>query len=173
METRTPPTLPALSEIFRAPVVEGTHLTPTPPPVRIDGAPGAEITQRWSGLAPHRLKRVLACIEMRLAEPIQVCELADEVHMSPFHFTRMFKLATGHSPHKYITLQRVERAKELLATSELPIAAIAAAVGYQTQAHFTGVFSRHAGTTPKVYRVSRRRAAAAAAPATLARDTMA
>ena len=114
----------------------------------------------WSGLAPHRLRRVLACIEARLAEPIQVCELAEEVHMSPFHFTRMFKLATGHSPHKFITLKRVERAKELLATSDLPIAAIATAVGYQTQAHFTGVFSRHAGTTPKVYRVSQRQSGA-------------
>jgi transcriptional regulator GlxA family with amidase domain len=163
MEPRTPPALPNLSESFRAPVMDGTHLNPAAPSVRIDGQAGADVTQRWSGLAPHRLKRVLACIEMRLAEPIQVCELADEVHMSPFHFTRMFKLATGHSPHKYITLQRVERAKELLATSELPIAAIAAAVGYQTQAHFTGVFSRHAGTTPKVYRVSQRKAAAAPA----------
>ena len=124
------------------------------------------VTQPWSGLAPHRLKRVLACIELRLAEPIQVCELAEEVHMSPFHFTRMFKLATGHSPHKFITLTRVERAKELLATSDLPIAAIAAAVGYQTQAHFTGVFSRHAGTTPKVYRVGQRQAGAVAAPRT-------
>jgi transcriptional regulator GlxA family with amidase domain len=119
------------------------------------------LSRRWSGLAPHRLKRVLAHIELRLAEPIQVCDLAEEVHMSPFHFTRMFKLATGHSPHRFITLKRVERAKELLATSDLPIAAIAAAVGYQTQAHFTGVFARHAGFTPKVFRVARRQAAPA------------
>jgi AraC family transcriptional regulator len=122
------------------------------------------LPRAWSGLAPHRLKRVLAHIELRLAEPIPVRELAEEVHMSPFHFTRMFKLATGHSPHKYITLQRVERAKELLATSDMPIAAIATAVGYQTQAHFTGVFSRHAGTTPKVFRVARNNAAARLAP---------
>jgi AraC family transcriptional regulator len=132
-------------------------------PVALPQLPAAA-TQRWQGLAPHRLKRVLSCIEMRLSEPIQVCELAEEVHMSPFHFTRMFKLATGHSPHKYITLQRVERAKQLLAGSDMPIAAIAASVGYQTQAHFTGVFSRHAGTTPKVYRVTRK-ALANAAPA--------
>jgi AraC family transcriptional regulator len=129
----------------------------------IPSLPGAAPGQPWAGLAPHRLKRVLSCIDLRLAEPIQVCELADEVHMSPFHFTRMFKLATGHSPHKYITLQRVERAKDLLATSDMPIAAVAAAVGYQTQAHFTGVFARHAGTTPKVYRVAQRNAAALAA----------
>ena len=132
-----------------------------PEPAPRPGADAAALPHRWSGLAPHRLRRVLACIDLRLAEPIHVCELAEEVHMSPFHFTRMFKLATGHSPHKFITLKRVERAKELLATSDIPIAAIACAVGYQTQAHFTGVFSRHSGATPKVFRVARRQAAAA------------
>jgi transcriptional regulator GlxA family with amidase domain len=154
MQTRTPGFMPQ-QELPRTPVIEPPSASFVPLPGAQQQAPG----QRWAGLAPHRLKRVLACIEMRLAEPIQVCELAQEVHMSPFHFTRMFKLATGHSPHKYITLQRVERAKQLLATSDMPIAAIAAAVGYQTQAHFTGVFARHAGTTPKVFRVAQRNAA--------------
>ena len=159
MQQRTPmiPT-PMAADAHRIANTEAVALPPIASPL----PPGesSPLPHRWSGLAPHRLKRVLACIDLRLAEPIQVCELADEVHMSPFHFTRMFKLATGHSPHKFITLKRVERAKELLATSDLPIAAIATAVGYQTQAHFTGVFSRHAGTTPKVFRVSQRQAAA-------------
>ena len=66
-----------------------------PEPAPRPGADAAALPHRWSGLAPHRLKRVLACIDLRLAEPIHVCELAEEVHMSPFHFTRMFKLATG------------------------------------------------------------------------------
>jgi len=148
METRTPvPEAPLQAprpiESHRPP-----HAETAPPPLR-----------EWVGLAPHRLKRVLGCIEARLAEPVQVSELASEVHMSPFHFTRMFKLATGHAPHKYLTLRRMERARELLATSDMPIAAIAAAVGYQTQAHFTGVFARHSGATPKVYRVRHRRPA--------------
>ncbi len=109
-----------------------------------------------SGLAPHRLQRVLACIEARLAEPIQVRELADEIHMSPFHFARMFKLSTGHAPHAYITRQRMDRARSLLATTQLPLLEVAARVGYQTQAHFTGVFHRYVGTTPRVYRLQQR-----------------
>ena len=109
-----------------------------------------------SGLAPHRLQRVLACIEARLAEPIQVRELADEIHMSPFHFARMFKLSTGHAPHAYITRQRMDRARALLATTQLPLLEVAARVGYQTQAHFTGVFHRYVGTTPRVYRLQQR-----------------
>lgn len=106
----------------------------------------------WSGLAPHRLKRVLTCIEARLAERIHVCDLAREANMSAFHFSRMFKRATGHSPHQYVTVQRIERAKQLLATTSTPIGEIARAVGFKTQAHFTGVFAQHAGTTPKAYR---------------------
>lgn len=109
-----------------------------------------------SGLAPHRLQRVLSCIEARLAEPIQVRELADEIHMSPFHFARMFKLSTGHAPHAYITRQRMDRARSLLATTQLPLLEVAARVGYQTQAHFTGVFHRYVGTTPRVYRLQQR-----------------
>ena len=107
----------------------------------------------WSGLAPHRLKRVLACIEARLAERIHVTDLAREANMSPFHFSRMFKRATGHSPHQYVTLQRVERARQLLAATSMPIAEIARSVGFRTQAHFTGVFAQHAGTTPRAFRI--------------------
>jgi len=76
--------------------------------------------------------------------------------MSPFHFSRMFKRATGYSPHHYLTLQRIEKAKLLLAASDLPIVAVASAVGYLTQAHFTSSFGRHVGMTPKAYRMSQR-----------------
>jgi len=106
-----------------------------------------------AGLAPHRLQRVLALIEERLAGPIPVHELAGAVRMSPYHFARMFKQSTGQPPHDYITWQRMDRAKELLARSSLPLAQIAARVGYRTQAHFTGVFHARVGVTPRAYRL--------------------
>ncbi|HSJ95432.1 MAG TPA: AraC family transcriptional regulator [Myxococcota bacterium] len=114
-----------------------------------------------AGLAPHKLQRVLSVIDERLAEPVQVRELAEAINMSPFHFARMFKLATGHTPHAYITRQRMEKAKRLLVSSDLPLLEVAAHVGYQTQAHFTGVFHRQVGLTPRTYRVSGRAAPAA------------
>lgn len=131
--------------------------TPTSslPAQRVE-TPATQPPARGRGLAQHRLQRVLSCIEVRLAEHIQVRELADEIHMSPFHFARMFKLAVGHAPHAYITLQRMERAKGLLAQSDLPLAEVATRVGYQTQAHFTGVFHKHVGVTPRVYRLASR-----------------
>ena len=132
---------------------------PALPRANVEQAPA----RSGAGLAPHRLQRVIACIEARLAEHVQVRELADEIHMSPFHFARMFKLATGHAPHAYITRRRMERAKELLASTQLPLLEVAARVGYQTQAHFTGVFHRYVGTTPRVYRLQQRGGSAAAA----------
>ena len=141
-------------------------MQPLNPPPRTPAAPVEDLaalqpplplpTPPWRGLAPHRLRRVLNCVEARLAERIPVADLAAEASMSLFHFARMFKLATGHSPHHYVTLQRMARARELLATTRMPIAEIARAVGYQTQAHFTGVFARHVGVTPKAYRLGRR-----------------
>ena len=119
------------------------------------------------GMSPQQLRRVLDCIESRIAEPLRIRRLAQEAEMSPFHFSRMFKRATGHPPHRFVTMHRMEKAKKLLARSDMPIVAVASAVGYLTQAHFTSAFGRHVGVTPKTYRLSQRtsRPAAPDAPA--------
>jgi AraC family transcriptional regulator len=109
------------------------------------------------GLAPHKLQKVLAYVEEKLAEPVGVRELASQVHMSPFHFARRFKQAVGTPPHAYITHVRIERAKSLLAGTNVPLIEVATRVGYRTQAHFTGVFHRYVGTTPRAYRLGTRR----------------
>ena len=121
-----------------------------------DGA-GAVTGAARGGLAPHKLQKVLGYIDERLGEPIGVRQLASQVHMSPFHFARRFKQAVGTPPHAYITQVRVERAKRLLSTTSLPLIEVATRVGYRTQAHFTGVFHRYVGTTPRAYRVSSRK----------------
>ena len=110
----------------------------------------------FSGLAPHKLQRVLDHIEHHLAEAIHVRDLAQVVHMSPYHFARMFKQATGQPPHVYITSQRMDEAKNLLGNSDLSLVQVASSVGYQTQAHFTGVFHKHVGITPRTFRLKYR-----------------
>jgi AraC family transcriptional regulator len=111
--------------------------------------PGSE---RGNGLAPHRLQRVRALIAQRLGEQIHVEDLAEAIYMSPFHFARMFKKATGEAPHEFITRQRMQEARRLLSETDDSLAAIAKKVGYKTQAHFTGVFHERVGTTPRAYR---------------------
>ena len=108
------------------------------------------------GLRSQKVDRVRAFIEAHLAEPVRVAQIADAVHMSPFHFTRVFKQATGESPHAYLTSRRMDRAKFLLSESDMPLVDVAATVGFQTQGHFTEVFRRRVGITPRRYRVSRR-----------------
>ncbi|MCA1655303.1 MAG: helix-turn-helix transcriptional regulator [Pseudonocardiaceae bacterium] len=76
--------------------------------------------------------------------------------MDRHHFGRAFKQATGRPPHRYVTEQRVTRATELLAGSDLPIADIAHQVGMSSQSHLTTVFRRFVGDTPHAYRRARR-----------------
>jgi AraC family transcriptional regulator len=106
-------------------------------------------------LSPQRLATVERLVAERLGEAIHVEDLAAAAGLSPFHFSRMFHAATGKAPHAYVTSKRMEAACQLLATTKMPLAQIATRVGYRTQAHFTGVFHRHVGVTPRTYRVSR------------------
>jgi AraC family transcriptional regulator len=106
-----------------------------------------------TGLAPHKLEQVRSYIESNLADALNVRRLAALVHSSPFHFSRLFKHATGLSPHAYVIRRRLERAKQLLAEGPLPLTEVAASVGFQTQSHFTDLFRRHAGVTPRRFRL--------------------
>ena len=106
-----------------------------------------------NGLSPYHLQRVCALITERMGGPLHVEDLAEAICMSPFHFARMFKKSTGEAPHEFLTRVRMEEAKRLLAETSEPLAAIAARVGYRTQAHFTGVFNERTGATPRAFRV--------------------
>jgi AraC family transcriptional regulator len=110
------------------------------------------------GLAQHKLKRVRAFIAQHIAEVLHVDQLAAQAELSPFHFARMFKLTTGQTPHLYVLMQRVERAKALLCDSETALIDIAAHTGFRTQGHFTGVFRRYTGQTPRAFRLACRAA---------------
>lgn len=116
------------------------------------------------GLAPHKLRCVRDHVCEHLGETIRVDQLAEAVHLSPFHFARMFKQSTGQSPHLYVVMQRIERAKQLLAATDNALVDVGAEVGFRTQGHFTGVFHRYAGFTPRTFRLHARGMAACAAP---------
>jgi AraC-like DNA-binding protein len=106
------------------------------------------------GLPPRRLQRVFAHVRENIAQELAVAELAQVVGMSQYYFSKLFKLSTGTTPHQYVMRQRVERAQELLSQGRTPLAEIATHVGFETQSHFTSVFRRLSGVTPKHYRES-------------------
>ena len=106
------------------------------------------------GLPKYKLRQVIAYINEQLDKNISLAELADLVQMSPHYFASLFKQSTGLTPHQYLTRCRFDRAKQLLAQSNLTIVEVCQQVGYQSQSHFTKVFRQQVGITPKVYRNS-------------------
>jgi AraC family transcriptional regulator len=107
------------------------------------------------GLSRATIRRVLEFIHAHLDTDLSLATLATTVGMSPYHFARLFKQSTGRSPHQYVIDRRITQAKHLLATTELPIAAIAYQVGFASQSHLAWHFRRRTGVTPKAYRDAR------------------
>jgi AraC family transcriptional regulator len=99
-----------------------------------------------------RLRRVTEYIQQNLDKDLTLGELAAVVCMSRYHFARLFKGSTGVPPHRFVVRQRIARARGVLATPELSIAEISRLVGFRTPSHFTTVFRRVAGVTPRGYR---------------------
>jgi AraC family transcriptional regulator len=84
-------------------------------------------------------------------------QMAAVVHLSPYHFARQFKVATGSAPHQYVIARRVELAEELLRTDrEFGMAEVAFRSGFASQSHFCLHFKRIVGLTPRQFRVSTR-----------------
>ena len=105
-----------------------------------------------NGLTAVKLGTVIAKIESEFNRAIPLEELARLANLSQFHFARVFRREIGTSPHSYIVDKRIECARQLLATSQLPIREISKSVGYSTQAHFTSAFRQRCGTTPAAFR---------------------
>jgi len=107
---------------------------------------------RQSGLPGYKLRRAVDFIQAHIDQPIHLEQLAASVALSPFHFHRQFKKAMGMTPHQYIVQLRMDRAKKLLSNSDMPLAAVAAQVGFADQSHFSSTFRRTTSMTPRIYR---------------------
>lgn len=109
-----------------------------------------------------RIARAVAFIRQNFSRHgLSVHEIASSAGLSPFHFSRVFRAATGQSPHGYVLRLRLEEARRLLARGCRSIESIALACGYASHAHFTNSFGRHVGCTPAAYRMQQRAQAVA------------
>ena len=104
------------------------------------------------GLAPATLRRVRDYIEASLEQVLTLSDLAALADRSPYHFARAFKRSAGCSPHRYVLLRRTERAKHLLADSEVPLSMVAQACGFGSHSHFSLRFREATGLTPGQFR---------------------
>lgn len=100
----------------------------------------------------YRLHQAVGAIRERPEERHSLEAMAGQAGVTPSHFCRIFKKATGLSPHQYLMKARFERAKDLLEGSGLPLSTIADQLGFGSQSHFTRGFHRAVGVTPSDYR---------------------
>lgn len=106
----------------------------------------------------HRrdIRRAVDYIREHYRQPISVDDITAALNISKFHFVRLFQRQMGVTPYRYLIQHRINQAKLLLATGDLPVAQVAAAVGYASESNFIRQFRELSGMTPLQYRRSNR-----------------
>ena len=110
-----------------------------------------------STMAPGRLRRVVDYMRAHVEEGVSLAKLAEVGGLSPSRFSHAFRLALGHSPYRYFMDVRLEKARELLQHSDLSVLEVGLRCGFSQPSHFASVFRKATGTTPREWRVERRR----------------
>ena len=116
---------------------------------RLSGAPFPKVN---NGLAPLAKRRSIEAMRTRMAEDLSLDQLAAEAGLSVFHFARMFKQSVGVPPRVYLTQLRMEKATELLQSTELSVTEIAQEVGYSSSQVLARIFLKHYHRSPTEYR---------------------
>ena len=107
-------------------------------------------------VADARVAAALRFIREHVGEGIDVSDVLRAVPMSRTLLERKFKAVLGHSPHRQIVQQRIERAKHLLAESEVSIAVVAELSGFNDASYLSVTFRRETGESPYAYRARHR-----------------
>ena len=121
------------------------------------------------GLAPWQARRVESYVAGHLGGRIRTTDLAAVAQLSASHFTRAFKETFGETPIGYVSRQRMRYAQDLMLKSGECLSQIALTCGHCDQSHFTRVFRRKVGMSPRAWR---RQFASAAQPRNLGRGVV-
>jgi AraC family transcriptional regulator len=108
-----------------------------------------------SALPKHVLRRIIERMRS-FSSDLSLQALANESGYSRVHFVRMFRAATGYSPHNYLLNLKLERARELLNNPSKSLIDIALDCGFSSHSHMSRLFHRTLGLTPSAYRRSLR-----------------
>ncbi len=104
------------------------------------------------GLAPWQQRRATELLAEHLDGSLSLATLASECGLSVSHFAKAFRQSFRTSPHRYLVLRRVEKAKALLARSACPLSEVALQTGFADQAAFTRTFGAIVGSPPGQWR---------------------
>jgi AraC family transcriptional regulator len=106
------------------------------------------------GLSQRQLLHILDYIHEHLDRDIKLADLANQLAISQFHFSYLFKQSLGITPYQYLLQQRIERAKQLLKEGDRSIMDIALLCGFNSHSHLSKQFRQLTGITPKAYRAN-------------------
>ena len=98
------------------------------------------------------LRRITAFVDEHLESGITVAKMASAMRMGLHRFAQNLQRTTGRSPYQFVQMRRIQLAKRLLQQNTVDLAEISARLGFASQSHFTEVFRRATGFTPKAYR---------------------
>lgn len=116
------------------------------------GAGSSTGSSHRGGLAPWQMRRAIGLVESNLSGDLRLNRLASECGLSASYFCRCFRITFGTSLHKFVISKRIEKARQLLLHSNLPLAEIALEAGFSDQAAFSRTFGAIVGTTPSRWR---------------------
>jgi AraC family transcriptional regulator len=109
-------------------------------------------TRIRGGLSARKQGLVAEYIEQHLAEEISILALANLAKLSTHHFARAFRHSFGLPPHRYHMIRRMNRARDLLLRSTLPVTQIGVQIGFRETSSFTRAYRRYSGITPSEFR---------------------
>jgi AraC family transcriptional regulator len=110
-----------------------------------------------SDFSAYRLHKIMNAVLSNPAEEHSLEAMAAVAGVTPSHFCRLFKKATGISPHQYVMKARLDRAQQMLVQTDLSLAALSEATGFTSQSHFSRAFRAWFGMAPSDYRQQERR----------------
>ena len=144
---------PAEREAYVAAMVNAlkAHILAGPAPQQHGAQDGIPVTE----FSAYRLHTIMNAVLARPEDDHSLERMAATAGVTPSHFCRIFRKATGMSPHQYVLKARLDRAQSLLTQSGNSIASISESLGFTSQSHFSRAFRNYAGVAPSEYRQSR------------------
>ncbi|WP_294138306.1 AraC family transcriptional regulator [Sphingomonas sp.] len=115
-------------------------------------APTGEALFPSADFSAYRIHQIMNDIQTHPEHEHSLEALSAQAGLTPSHFCRVFKRATGATPHQYVMKARLDRARDLLGQSDLSVAQVAEMTGFTSQSHFTRAFRQYAGHTPSGWR---------------------
>lgn len=102
--------------------------------------------------ANQLVARAIQYVKQHFREDVTLVNVAEELNVSLFYLSKLFRKHTGTNFTEYLTQLRVEQAKKLLAAGEMSVKEVAYAAGFNSQSYFSKIFKKYAGVAPSEYR---------------------